>query len=152
MPVVTFAEGGCQTDGAAFLSLLTEWASHGIMVIADGPPGNKGGKQSDKTWTEEALRFITKNGGQGKYANIDASRIGASGQSCGGMVAYNFAKDPRVSTLFIFNSGGFPGRMQGATADSVKTFTKPIGYALGGPEDIAYQNVCFWKLCFLTTN
>ena len=56
-------------------------------------------------------------------------------------MAYNFANDPRVSTLFIFNSGAFPTGMQGQTADAVKTFTKPIGYAIGGPTDIAYQNV-----------
>jgi hypothetical protein len=34
---------------------------------------------------EEALAWVEKNAGTGKYANVDKSRLGAAGQSCGGL-------------------------------------------------------------------
>jgi acetyl esterase/lipase len=34
---------------------------------------------------KEALNWVEKNAGQGKYANVDKSRIAVAGQSCGGL-------------------------------------------------------------------
>jgi hypothetical protein len=34
---------------------------------------------------EEALAWVEKNAGTGKYANVDKTRLGAAGQSCGGL-------------------------------------------------------------------
>ena len=37
-PVLVWGEGGCAKDGLQFPEFLTEIASHGVVVIADGPP------------------------------------------------------------------------------------------------------------------
>jgi len=37
---------------------------------------------------EEALAWVEKNAGRGKYANVDKTRLGAAGQSCGGLETY----------------------------------------------------------------
>jgi hypothetical protein len=37
-PVLVWGEGGCAKDGLQFPEFLNEIASHGVIVIADGPP------------------------------------------------------------------------------------------------------------------
>jgi len=37
LPVVTFGNGGCQNAGNAFREYLSEIASHGFLVTANGP-------------------------------------------------------------------------------------------------------------------
>jgi dienelactone hydrolase len=37
-PVLVWGEGGCAKDGLQFPEFLNEIASHGVVVIADGPP------------------------------------------------------------------------------------------------------------------
>ena len=37
-PVMVWGEGGCAKDGLQFPEFLNEIASHGVVVIADGPP------------------------------------------------------------------------------------------------------------------
>lgn len=91
----------------------------------------------------QSLDFVTKNAGQGKYANVDASRIAAAGQSCGGLEAYETAADPRVKAIGIFNSGEFS---DSASRQTVATLKQPVFYFLGGSSDIAYENVSIFAL------
>ena len=41
-PVLVWGEGGCAKNGLMFPEYLSEIASHGVVVIADGPPGALG--------------------------------------------------------------------------------------------------------------
>jgi len=41
-PVLVWGEGGCANNGLMFPEFLSEIASHGFVVIADGPPGPRG--------------------------------------------------------------------------------------------------------------
>jgi len=41
-PVLVWGEGGCANNGLMFPEYLSEIASHGFVVIADGPPGSLG--------------------------------------------------------------------------------------------------------------
>lgn len=41
-PVLVWGEGGCAKNGLMFTEFLSEIASHGFVVIADGPPGSPG--------------------------------------------------------------------------------------------------------------
>lgn len=41
-PVLVWGEGGCANNGLMFPEYLSEIASHGFVVIADGPPGALG--------------------------------------------------------------------------------------------------------------
>ena len=42
-PVLVWGEGGCAKDGLMFPEFLNEIASHGFVVIADGPPVGRSG-------------------------------------------------------------------------------------------------------------
>jgi hypothetical protein len=113
--------------------------------------GNMG---ADIKLHEEAIAWVMKNAGQGKYAKVDKERMAVAGQSCGGIEAsvlstlttrkrsgrltdsrYNvLAKHPEIKTIGIFNSGTFS---KGTIVPSLKV---PIFYFLGGSSDIAYKN------------
>ena len=41
-PVLVWGEGGCANNGLMFPEFLSEIASHGFVVVADGPPGAMG--------------------------------------------------------------------------------------------------------------
>ncbi|GKT70677.1 hypothetical protein ColTof4_03100 [Colletotrichum tofieldiae] len=86
-----------------------------------------------------AIDWVHANAGKGDWKHIDASRIGAWGQSCGGLESYTAGlNDSRVSHLGIFNSGQLDEAASKAIAGNLK---KPVFYTLGGPTDIAFANV-----------
>jgi hypothetical protein len=58
------------------------------------------------------------------------------GQSCGGLEAYEVSDDPRVDTTGIWNSG----IMNALDKAQLARLHAPIGYFIGGPSDIAYEN------------
>jgi dienelactone hydrolase len=86
----------------------------------------------------DSVDWITKQAGKGNYPHVDATRIAAWGQSCGGLEAYTMSTDARVGSLGIFNSGQFSAAASNSVAP---TIDKPIFYFLGGSTDIAYANV-----------
>jgi hypothetical protein len=123
-------------DGTSFSPSLLEVASHGYFAVANGSPKGKG--STTAKMGVETLDWLDKNAGNGKYANVDKSKIAVAGQSCGGLEAYKVGVDKRIKTIGIMNSGEFSAS---ATASTAKTVTKPIFYFLGGSGDIAYKNV-----------
>jgi len=155
IPVLIWGSGGCIREGGdQHGPALKETASHGIMIIAMGNSrsagsgsakgrggiagrqagGAMGGMGGDIKAHEEAIAWALKNAGQGKYANVDASRMAVAGQSCGGIEAYNvISKHPAIKTIGIFNSGTF------AKNAIVSGMKQPIFYFLGGSSDIAYK-------------
>ncbi|KAF2664931.1 hypothetical protein BT63DRAFT_448332 [Microthyrium microscopicum] len=88
---------------------------------------------------KEALAWIAKNAGKGKYANLDGSRIAVAGQSCGGLESYYASQDPAVKTIGIFNSGFFTSTSK-KDMEIVTKMNRPIFYFLGGKTDIAFEN------------
>ncbi|KAF1980838.1 hypothetical protein K402DRAFT_305037, partial [Aulographum hederae CBS 113979] len=147
MPVVVWGNGACFPKGTMFINMLVEWASHGIMVIANGEPEPTGGLlatgQETAQWNTQSINWITQNAGKGKYAQVDASRLGVAGQSCGGLEAYETASNPAVKSIGIFNSGA----LQEGQKRFPQAFKSPVAYFLGGPSDIAYnQGEADWKI------
>jgi dienelactone hydrolase len=118
-----------------FINMHIEWASWGIMVIANGEPNGSGSETA--AWNTEAINWITQNAGKGKYAQVDASRMGVAGQSCGGLEAYTAGTDKRITSVGIFNSGA----LQAGQKSFPRAVAKPIAYFLGGSSDIAYNQV-----------
>ncbi|KAK7928944.1 hypothetical protein PG985_005942 [Apiospora marii] len=143
LPVLVFGEGGCTNNGTRFEPFLTEIASHGFLVIANGPPNGTG--KTTAQFQKDSSAWISANAGKpGRYATVDASRMAAAGQSCGGLETYQQRDNPYVSYLGIFNSGFLPpndttleGQEDPATIAEVH---KPTFYFLGGPTDVAYPN------------
>jgi hypothetical protein len=79
------------------------------------------------------------------FGRIDPAQIAYSGWSCGGVQALQVAKDPRVKTLVLHNTGilnNGPTNMTGITVgkDVLQTLHTPVIYIEGGPKDIAYEN------------
>jgi hypothetical protein len=138
LPIVAWGNGACRADGTWFENILKEFASHGFLVIANGRPGGSG--QTDSEMLTDAIDWaIAENGRIGsKYrGKVDTTKIAVMGQSCGGIEAYEVSStDSRVTTTGIFNSG----LMSALDKPMLSRLRAPVGYFIGGPSDIAYQN------------
>ncbi|CAI4214352.1 unnamed protein product [Parascedosporium putredinis] len=142
LPVIVWGQTGCSYDALRFEQFLIEVASQGVFIIANGTPDgsdNPNGiaetQNPDSSLHLAAIDWVTAEAGSGAYVNVDASRLAAAGQSCGGVQAYSVSDDERVTAIGIFNSG-----MINANDPLPTTIDKPIFYFLGGPSDIAYAN------------
>ena len=144
LPVLVWGQSGCTNNGTVFRLFLEELASHGVFIISNGTPN--GAANPNASLHKEGIDWISKAAGTpGNYSSVDASRIAVAGQSCGGTQAYAIVnKDPRITTIGIFNSG-----MINATDATPSLVQVPIFFFLGGPTDIAYANVSFSPLVML---
>ena len=166
--VVAWGNGGCADDGASTRLHLLEIASHGYLVIASGrilsgpgappreprpaaQPGQPVQIQPPRTKASDLTDAIdwalAENARRGSpfFGTIDPAMVALSGWSCGGLQALQVAKDSRVKTMVlqntgVFNDGGsaIPGMQIGK--DVLATIHAPTIYILGGPKDIAYAN------------
>jgi hypothetical protein len=136
LPMITWGNSGCASDGVGFATFLSEVASHGYVIIVSGQ-GTSFTPSSTNKDMADSIEWAVKNPAAAKYS-IDTNRIGTSGQSCGGIQALHVGvQDPRVKLITLFNSGSLSAK-DTAMAKQVKV---PIGYFLGGSGDIAYKNV-----------
>jgi len=163
--VVAWGNGGCSDDGASTRLHLLEIASHGYLVIASGrilsgpgappreprqpaQPGQIPPPRTKPSDLTDAIDWaLAENGRRGSpfFGRIDPALVALSGWSCGGLQALQVAKDPRVKTMVLHNTGVFN---DGASAipgmdvrkDVLATLHTPTIYILGGPKDIAYAN------------
>jgi dienelactone hydrolase len=133
LPVVVWGNGACSNAGNAFERYLSEIASHGFLVIANGPieerafgrparpgeprparpeggPRPPGGMSLTNSSAAQMLDAITwaqeqSDSVKSYRKRIDRAHIAVAGQSCGGLQALIAAADPRVNTAVIVNSG-----------------------------------------------
>jgi hypothetical protein len=163
--VYVFGNGGCSDDGASARLHLLEIASHGYLAIAPGriyngpgktqraanrpaPTGPGGPPATVAAQLRESLDWaLAENERKGSryFGRIDPKAVAISGYSCGGVQALVNAKDPRIATMVIMNSGLFvngPTRMAGIEVgkELLADVHTPTLYILGGPTDIAYPN------------
>ena len=162
--VVAWGNGGCSDDGASSRLHLLEIASHGYLVIASGrilsgpgappaearpapQPGQIPPPRTQASDLTDAINWaLAENARPGGpyFGRIDPALVAYSGWSCGGLQALQVAKDPRVKTLVLHNTGvlnegrGIPGLE--VRKDVLQTIHTPVIYILGGPADIAYPN------------
>ncbi|KAE9971716.1 hypothetical protein EG328_005445 [Venturia inaequalis] len=154
LPLLVWANGACATNGATFTNLLTELSSHGILIIATGSPKTPWGTpipnytstllsptSSDKSRAiqlTEAIDWAFRGAAEGKYGSVDLDRVGAAGQSCGGVEAYSASVfEPRVRVVGIYNTGVVdPGRRW-----YLKEMKQGIGYFHGGEGDFSYDYI-----------
>jgi hypothetical protein len=166
--VVAWGNGGCSDDGASTRFHLLEIASHGYLVIASGrilsgpgappreprpapQPGQPVQIQPPRTKASDLTDAIdwalaeNQRAGSPYFGRIDPALVALSGWSCGGLQALQVAKDPRVKTMVLQNTGVLndgPGAIPGMDVrkDVLTTLHTPTIYILGGPKDIAYAN------------
>lgn len=129
MPVMLWGEGNCVGDGLAYQAFLTQVASHGVMIIANGwvastKPKNGRDTTVSLNYFYDSIKWIQANAGKGKYASVDADALGASGHSCGGFQTIDMRNDTRVKMLAPF---GY------ATRDPLwaKEIKVPVGFFVG---------------------
>jgi dienelactone hydrolase len=172
--VYIFGNGGCSNDGASARLHLLEVASHGYLAIASGrlrsgpgatvpaaatPPAPRPAQSGAPATLPppatssadliSALDWALKQNDDPKspYHNrIDPKAVAVSGYSCGGLQALEVARDPRIRTVVIMNSGifnpGTGGAIPGMNQQKslLETLHTPTLYILGGETDIAYAN------------
>jgi hypothetical protein len=159
--VYAFGNGACSDDAAHTRLHLLEVASHGYLVIVPGalytgpgaiprpanlPPAGPNVVLTTHAQLGEAITWaLAENQRAGSVYRglIDPRAIAVSGFSCGGLQALMNARDPRVATVVMMNSGLFvegDTTMAGMTANKslLKTLHTPILYVLGGETDIAH--------------
>lgn len=159
--VYAFGNGACTDDAAHTRLHLLEVASHGYLVIVPGaiytgpgaiarpanlPPAGPNVVLTRHEQLGEAITWAlaeNERPGSPYYGRVDPKAIAVSGFSCGGLQALFNARDPRVATVVMMNSGLFvdgPTTMAGMTGDKklLETLHTPILYVLGGQSDIAY--------------
>jgi hypothetical protein len=151
LPLIVWGNGACGANGAGFANFLTEIASYGFLIVANGNPKaewGKGGAASlasangeEKTRAIQLLQSIdwaAAGAAGGKFGEVDMSKLAAAGQSCGGVQAYSAAySDPRIKVLAIFNTGVIdPGRRW-----MLKELKQDVALFHGGKGDFAYEKM-----------
>lgn len=137
LPIVVWGNGACLADGTMFENILTEFASHGFLVIANGRPGGFG--RTDAAMLTEAIDWAVAENTRlfSPYrGKLDTDKVAVMGQSCGGLETYEVADDPRITTTVLWNSGLLSDRDN----HLLTRLHAPIAYFTGGPTDIAYAN------------
>jgi dienelactone hydrolase len=164
-PVLIWGEGGCAKNGLMFPEYLSEIASHGFVVIADGPPvarpaGGPNGpapgaggpppggagppanraSMVNGTALVAALDWLeaeSKDRASRFFNKVDVGHVAAMGMSCGGLMSYGASNDPRVVTVGIWNSGLFEDE---GNAKIYAGIHGSVIIVTGGESDIAYAN------------
>ncbi len=155
-PILVWGEGACADAGLMFPEFLSEIASHGIVVIADGPPEywNRTPQTSatgeevaprrppnifpDGTDLVAALDWIFaehRNAGSQYFGKLDTANVAAMGMSCGGLMAYGASSDPRITALGVWNSG-----LLEEDPEIFARLHQPLILITGNEEDVAFPN------------
>jgi hypothetical protein len=141
-PILAWGQGGCgkSGNGGMFSALYMEFASHGILVVADGPartggPTMAGQDAGPLLYAIEWAQKENERPCSQYYHKLDVTKVAVSGQSCGGLMAIQAAVDPKITTAFPYNSGLFARDQQ--VYDALHA---PMAIFDGGSGDIAYAN------------
>jgi len=154
-PVMAWGNGACKKSGLLFAEFLAELASHGIVIIADGPPiaekrtppeqssepaprPSPSSLKLDGTALIAALDWLearNQERGHRFFEKIDMSKVAVMGMSCGGLMAYGASGDSRVKTVGIWNSG-----LLEPNAAIFKGLHSSVLIVTGGPQDVAHPN------------
>lgn len=142
LPVIVWTNGGCVLYDAIWSIVLQRWAAAGFVALAPTVPVNGDDPTRNITGVEdqvEAIDWIVaehERAGSPYRGRFDLDRIVAAGNSCGGIVSLALASmDDRVKSVFVLSgSSGFTPETAAAVMGNILV---PVGYIVGGPEDIA---------------
>lgn len=147
LPLLVFANGGCNDTSLPHEKMLNDLASYGYIVVALGEMQMfLNDRMLKKSPNEDMIRAIDWAEAQNKtkkspyYKSIDLKHIALGGQSCGGAQVLANAGDKRVKSCIMFNSGMGNMAMAGADKNSLNNLHCPILYIIGGEGDVAYAN------------
>jgi dienelactone hydrolase len=141
LPVIVWANGGCFRSDFTWAPLFERWAAGGFVVLAlTEHPVN--GALAQTTAEEQGQLIdwaLQQADAEGMYqGKLDKDRIVAAGNSCGGVTALGLtAEDERVASVFVLSGSS---AFAGANTAVMSAIKVPVGYVVGGPEDIAGAN------------
>lgn len=143
-PIFVWGQGACSKNGLANAAAMTEIASHGYFVVADGTPNGSGNRTMDRAdlvgmgaplmaYVDWAVAENAKPC-SAYYQRLETAKIASNGFSCGGLMSQGTVLDPRVVTWGVTSSG-----MAGATDDFYEAIHTPVLFVEGGTGDVAYE-------------
>jgi hypothetical protein len=71
MPVIIWGNGACLNIGNMFANFLTEIASYGFMIIANGPANGSFNGMTTADSLRASIDWVTTNPAAKKYGNVD---------------------------------------------------------------------------------
>jgi predicted dienelactone hydrolase len=142
LPVIAWANGGCYRSDFTWEPLFKRWAAGGFVVLALTMHPERGAMVQTSIAEQGGLvdwalkQAMAKDGA---YAGkLDPEQIVAAGNSCGGVTALGLAaQDPRIAAVFVLSGSSGFGAANRAVIDKISV---PVGYIVGGPQDIAGGN------------
>lgn len=148
LPVVVWANGACLRHDRPWLPMFDRWAQAGFVVISISRPAGVGPdapltEVGNATAEDQALAIdwaAEQNESDGTYqGRLDLDRVIAAGNSCGGITSLALAgKDERVKAVFVLSGSSIgPGATREQAAEVMDRVQVPVGYIVGGEEDIA---------------
>lgn len=108
LPIVVWGNGACMADGADFAGYLSTIASYGFLVVTSAAVQGDPQARVDAAGLIAALDWAqAENARAGSPLNgkVKTDAVAVMGMSCGGNIALEAARDPRVKTLGMWNSG-----------------------------------------------
>lgn len=147
-PVIVWGNGGCVRFDGVWRTLLEGWARAGFVVITHTIPSNGDDPRINPTTVGDLALMIDWAFAENARINspyrgqLDLQRVVAAGNSCGGIIATGLASiDSRVKAVFVLSgSSGFSEETSAAVMGNILV---PVGYAVGGDEDIASRFALF---------
>ncbi|KAF3017745.1 hypothetical protein E8E14_005721 [Neopestalotiopsis sp. 37M] len=136
LPFISWGNGGCASSSSTYRNFLTEIASHGYVIAADGPASGAGTSQTKVQDQRDSLDWAFK-GGADKYGTINLENVTTAGHSCGGLEAMSTAyHDERVKRIMMFDIAIF----QDNRRYLLQEIKVPVAWFVGGPKDMGYPN------------
>jgi len=142
LPVIVWANGGCYRSDFTWEPLFKRWAAGGFVVLALTEDPEKGAMVQTNVADQAGLvEWVFKQSDtmDSPYAGkLDTTRVVAAGNSCGGVTSLGLtAQEPRIAAVFVLSgSSAFAGANQAV----MSKITVPVGYIVGGSQDIAGAN------------
>ena len=108
LPIVVWGNGACMADGREFAGYLSTIASYGFLVVTTAAVPNEPQARITSAHLIKALDWAqaeASRAGSALAGKIKSDSVAVMGMSCGGNLALEAARDPRVKTLGMWNSG-----------------------------------------------
>jgi hypothetical protein len=108
LPIVVWGNGACMADGRDFAGYLSTIASYGFLVVSTAAVLNEPQARITSSHLIKSLDWAqaeASRAGSPLAGKIKIDAVAVMGMSCGGNLALEAARDPRVKTLGMWNSG-----------------------------------------------
>jgi len=148
LPVVVWNNGGClRSDFLWQKGMFDVWASKGYAILALTGTGGSDDILGMVGFTSSAdqralIDWVEVQNESGPYEGIfDLERVVFAGNSCGGITSLEAASlDERGKAVFVLSGSSAMGSANAMVIDNI---TVPVGYVVGGEEDIAGANATY---------